>query len=119
MWRLGNMGHTVFYEATENVPKNLAGPSEHGGITSGSGAKLPTPTLISCEGPPPVRDECSCVHVVACAACHPSSSGAQTYYPGASLEMKQCRAPVTHMEWLQLAVKGAKTNRNSAMLMSG
>ena len=34
--------------------------------------------------------------------------------------MTQCDAKVTHLEWLQLAVRGASTEpKNAAMLMSG
>jgi hypothetical protein len=123
VWKLAQMGETVYYQATDNVPDNLPGPPTSGWVVYDPSKKFPPPTSVKCAstGPPtPVAKPCSCVHAVACAACHPTAAGGQTYYAGTSVEMKDCDAKVTHLEWLQLAVRGASAEpKNAAMLMSG
>lgn len=121
VWKLGQIGQAVHYQATDGVPDNLVGPPAVGWVVVAD--KLPAPTSVACAstGPPaPIAEPCSCVHAVACVACHPTATGGQTYYAGTSVEMTQCHAKVTHLEWLQLEVLGASTKpKNAAMLMSG
>ena len=123
VWKLAQEGQAVYYQATENVPNDLAGPPATGWVDYGGAKKLPAPTSVACAstGPPtPTARSCSCVHAVACAACHPTAAEGQTYYAGTSVEMTQCNAKVTHLQWLQLAVRGASAEpKNAAMLMSG
>ena len=83
--------------------------------------KLPAPGSAKCQGggggPPPAGPACSCVHAVACAACHPTGTGGQTYYPGTSVELVSCEGAATHMQWLRLEVLGGGT-KGAVMLMS-
>ena len=54
---------------------------------------------------------CSCVHAVACAACH-----SDEYFSGTSVELNDCAADVTHIRWHQLEMDSS--GKDGAMLMS-
>jgi hypothetical protein len=95
VWKLAQEGQTVYYQATDNVPNDLVGPPTTGWVVYGGAKKFPAPTSVTCAStgpPPPIAKPCSCVHAVACAACHPTAAEGQTYYAGTSVEMTQCDA---------------------------
>ena len=111
MWHLGEMGTSVAYTATSG---GLAGPPVPSGWQTSAGI-APPPRSVTCQGAglEPSQAHCSCVHAVACAACH-----SEEYFPKTSVELTDCAADVTHIRWRQLEISG-DNSKGSAMLMSG
>ena len=110
MWHLGELGTSVAYTSTAH---GLDGPPVPGGWQTGAAGVAPPPRSITCQGagPEPDRAYCSCVHVVACVACH-----SEEYFAGTSVELTDCAADVTHIRWHQLEMDSS--GKGGAMLMS-
>ena len=118
VWKLvkqdGQTPEIEYMSLTSGLP---GPPSEASGWQAVAG-QLPVPSAVKCQGGGGAAGPmCSCVHAVACSTCHPTGTGAQTYFPGTSVELADCSAKVTHIQWLQLEVVGG-TKKGAAMLMS-
>jgi hypothetical protein len=109
-WHLGQQGVSVAYTSTKN---GLNGPPVASGWETVGNSVAPPPRSITCQGagPQPAPANCSCVHAVACAACHSAQ-----YFPGTAVELTDCTADVTHIRWHQLEMSG--NTKGAAMLMS-
>lgn len=112
-WHLGQMGVGVAYTSTK---AGLEGPPAPSGWETVGDAIAPPPRSITCQGvgpqqPAAAHARCSCVHAVACAACHSAR-----YFPGTAVELADCAADVTHIRWQQLEISG--NSKGTAMLMS-
>ena len=116
-WKLAHMGTgPVYYVADSH---DTLGPPRGAASWSAESGTLPTPSHVGCDAAPP---RCSCVHAVACAACHPTGTDGQVYIPPTSVELADCASSVTHIQWVNLTIApgdGDDMRSPGGMLMSG
>ena len=115
-WKLAHLGTgPVYYVADSH---DTAGPPRGGAASwSAEAGALPPPSNVGCDAAAPL---CSCVHAVACAACHPTGTGGQVYIPPTSVELADCVSAVTHIKWVNLTIApGDVDDSVGGMLMSG